>query len=330
MKKIIGKNIIRGKNINIGKHSSIIGNNISIGNNVIINDDVTIIAEKIIIGDGVEIRNDVILGLNKIDTDTEVYLGDQVLLYPHIRGQIPQLRIGDYSVIHEQTKFYGPKSCTIGHNSWVGQLSIFNTRERLTVGNSFRSGPYNQLWTHNASGELIEGSTLYLEAPTIIEDNVWLCGSFISINPGLKISDGTVVLPGSIVTKSTKKKHIYGGIPAKDITDKVKPYIEISKEEKFRLLEKWVNDFIIIHPDYQNKIHVIRDGDLSKININNDCVVFTDFIPNINQLNNDITLFDIISKKYIKRRNKIEVDIVKYLIGHKARFLPLGDENIGL
>mgnify|MGYP001446857868 CR=1 FL=1 len=50
----------------------------------------------------------------------------------------------------------------------------------------------------------------------IIEDDVWI-GTNSIILKGVKLGRGSVIAAGSVVTKSTKPFHIYGGNPAKII-----------------------------------------------------------------------------------------------------------------
>lgn len=50
--------------------------------------------------------------------------------------------------------------------------------------------------------------------PTIIEDDVWF-GIRVIIMPGLKLSKGSIIGAGAVVTKNTQPNGIYGGIPAK-------------------------------------------------------------------------------------------------------------------
>ncbi|WP_430974586.1 acyltransferase [Sunxiuqinia rutila] len=52
--------------------------------------------------------------------------------------------------------------------------------------------------------------------PTIIEDDVWI-GTNAIIMPGLKLSKGSIIGAGSVLTKSTDPYSIYGGVPAKFI-----------------------------------------------------------------------------------------------------------------
>lgn len=50
--------------------------------------------------------------------------------------------------------------------------------------------------------------------PTVIEDDVWV-GARVIVMPGLRISKGSVIGAGSVVTKDTIEFGIYGGVPAK-------------------------------------------------------------------------------------------------------------------
>ena len=50
--------------------------------------------------------------------------------------------------------------------------------------------------------------------PTIIEDDVWIATNAI-ILPGLKISKGTIIGAGAVLTKDTEPNSIYGGVPAR-------------------------------------------------------------------------------------------------------------------
>jgi len=52
--------------------------------------------------------------------------------------------------------------------------------------------------------------------PVLIEDNVWL-GEFVSVLPGVKIGEGTIVGANSVVTKSLPPYVIAVGTPAKPI-----------------------------------------------------------------------------------------------------------------
>lgn len=54
----------------------------------------------------------------------------------------------------------------------------------------------------------------YQAERTIIENDVWIATNVI-ILPGLKISKGTIVGAGAVLTKDTEPNGIYGGVPAR-------------------------------------------------------------------------------------------------------------------
>lgn len=51
-------------------------------------------------------------------------------------------------------------------------------------------------------------------APILIENDVWI-GSNVTILPGVKIGQGSVVAAGAVVTKDVESYVVVGGVPAK-------------------------------------------------------------------------------------------------------------------
>jgi acetyltransferase-like isoleucine patch superfamily enzyme len=137
----------------------------------------------------------------------DVRIGDFSRISEDTRMLVPILELGDYTVVHNHVLINGYKPVQIGHNSFIGQHSVLNAAERLTIGNNFRMALNGYVWTHAESGELLEGCTFYHRTPTVIEDDVWLAGCNISISPGVTLGRGSIVLPGSVVTKDTEPWH---------------------------------------------------------------------------------------------------------------------------
>lgn len=81
----------------------------------------------------------------------------------------------------------------------------------LIIGNGAEIGMYSQVWTHVASGEQIEGCTLYSKRETIIEDDVWLVGSCIVGSEVLSWIGEGVALINSVLTKDTLPDRAYAG-----------------------------------------------------------------------------------------------------------------------
>ena len=295
-------------------------NSLFVGEGAKISKGVEIRADKVHIGFGVEIKENVKIGLSEIKPGTEIFIGDYTVIHNNVRASVPICIIGDYGTIHEQAVIYGDKKCVIGHNCWVGQNTVLNSKAELIIRDNFRIGVQSQVWTHVASGELIEGCKMYKVAPTIIEDDVWLVGHVI-VSPGLAIAKKTVVFPGSVVTKDTLPGHCYSGTPAQDITEKYNPYNPVTLKEKFDMMKKWVDEFVEVNPQYKKLIWVTENVENLK-SFPENSVIFTQGINKIKDVTPKVTFFDLETKKYTKRRSPTEIAIIKYLMGHRARFTP--------
>jgi hypothetical protein len=68
----------------------------------------------------------------------------------------------------------------------LGQNCILNSTERLTIGNGVGIGTYSCVWTHGFHGELLEGCKILKLAPTVIEDDVLIVGSYNIVSPGAR------------------------------------------------------------------------------------------------------------------------------------------------
>jgi acetyltransferase-like isoleucine patch superfamily enzyme len=221
--------MIRGKNNSIDPSSKIpenieIGSFNTIGKNVefiLVNSEST---NKIIIGD-----------CNVINDNTRIVIGEG------------GLRIGDWNVFHNNMLLIVGEQMSIGHNCWFGQNTVIDSTGGVIIGNGVRVGMYSQIWTHVASGELIEGCTLFGKKKTIIEDDVWLVGS-CTVSSGIILRKRSVFLNGSNITKSSDENATYRGVPAKKI-EKVTFYKDISLDNKLALIKKWALEFSLIEKD---------------------------------------------------------------------------------
>lgn len=112
---------------------------------------------------------------------------------------------------------YNP-NVSIGDNSGIGINCELNGT--VNIGNNVLMGPEVVFYTSNHEFKDKDTNIISqgyrLEKQIIIEDDVWI-GRRVIILPGVKISKGTVVGAGSIVTKSFPEYSIIGGNPAKII-----------------------------------------------------------------------------------------------------------------
>lgn len=242
---------------------------------------------------------------NIINDNTRIVIGSGGLL------------IGDWNVFHNNMLVMGEKRMEIGHNCWFGQNTILDSTGGLIIENGVRVGMYSQIWTHVASGELIEGCTLFGERETLIQDDVWLVGSCI-VSSGVTVGKRGVYLIGSNITKNTEPYRVYAGNPAK-IMDKLSFYKEMELDEKLRMMHNWVVEFTLINPEYTYE--KLEKQIIIKTNLSDEKLIIL-----ANNLTRDtnigISYFSLSSKTYIKTLSELERNFYKFIYNNKARFIP--------
>jgi hypothetical protein len=103
-----------------------------------------------------------------------------------------------------------------------------------------------------------------------------------------------MALVGSVITKDMEENHIYGGSPAKDLTEKIPPqFTPLNIEEKRKIMSQFSlsKNIVLIEDDSQ-----IKD--------------------------NNITYFNIVNRKYTKRGTPEEFKFMKELQEKLIKFVP--------
>jgi acetyltransferase-like isoleucine patch superfamily enzyme len=221
-----------------------------------------------------------------------VVIGDNTFIGDNVQIILDEFEIGDYCKIHHHTNFHGYKPLSIGHNAWIGQGTIIDSIGGATIGNNCGIGAYSQLWSHIRYGDPLEGCNYNSNAPLIIGNDVWFVGHCV-VSP-ITAKDRSMALVGSVITKDMEENHIYGGAPAKDLTSKINPQFR-----KITIGEKWdmMNQFQI-----PNSIKLIDD----------DSQIQSD----------DISYFNIATRKYTKRLTDEEISFMKLLQNKLIKFTP--------
>jgi acetyltransferase-like isoleucine patch superfamily enzyme len=108
---------------------------------------------------------------------------------------------------------------TLGNGSHIGDYTIIDVTDNVTIGDEVAIGPNCTLYTHDHNyvdsekaawkGGLVRGAIH-------IENGAWV-GSNVTILPDIKIGKRAVIAAGSVVTKNVPTNEIWGGIPAKKI-----------------------------------------------------------------------------------------------------------------
>ena len=260
-------------------------------------------AKTIKIGKNVHIgKNTVISGVNGPADYVEI--GDNVFIDDNIFVMTPKFIIGDYSKIYKNCRISGYKPCIIGHNFWCDQNTILNCTDNLSIGNNVGIGAYSQLWTHIKHGDIMEGCRFNSTKPMIIGDDVWFVGHCI-VSP-IVAKKKSMAMVGSVITKDMEENHIYGGSPAKDLTDKLgTQFIETSNESKQEMLSKKLEEFSeTFSLDISTKIKVVDSFNM--------------------KLDKEVTYFNFNTREYTKRLSEIEISFMKFLLP-LIKFIPLTD-----
>lgn len=274
---------------------------------------------NVVLGSFNRIGKNVVIEILGNDPNIKATIGDNNIINDNTRIFIHgEFKAGDWNVFHNDMLVMAEKKLLIGHNCWFGQNTILDGAGGLVIGNGVRVGMYSQIWTHVASGEQIEGCTLFSKRETIIEDDVWLVGSCV-VGSGLKLGRRSIALINSVLTKDTLADRAYAGSPAK-LMENAQFYKPVTLEEKFELIKGWLVDFVamnsselLLETKLSNELILINKASKEK-------VIFSKFK---NPKDNDSSVFYLEDKTYSKTNILLERQIYKYLYNNKARFLPL-------
>jgi maltose O-acetyltransferase len=121
--------------------------------------------------------------------------------------------------IIEKNAWFGDGSrVTLGARSMIGENCRINNVE---IGRDVLMGP-DVVILHRQHGyarvdvPMREQPMIESKSPVVIEDDVWI-GTRVIIMPGLKLSRGSIISAGAVVTKDVPPYAVVGGVPAKII-----------------------------------------------------------------------------------------------------------------
>jgi acetyltransferase-like isoleucine patch superfamily enzyme len=248
-------------------------------------------AEKISIGRNVFISpSATIKGVN--GKAKSVVIGDNTFIGDNVQIIVDDFSIGDYCKIHHHSNFHGHRPLSIGHNAWIGQGTIIDCIGGVEIGNNCGIGAYSQLWSHIRYGDPLIGCNYNNHSELKIGNDVWFVGHCI-VSP-IIAHDRSMALVGSVITSEMKKGHIYGGTPAKDLTDKIKPqFTEIDIRKKREVMSAFT---------LPNSVQLIENDNEIK--------------------DKKITYFNIINRTYTKRNTTLEIKFMKELQSSLIKFTP--------
>lgn len=245
------------------------------------------------IGDGVSISGGFDFATGTLKPAKKVVIGDGVFLGHDLEIACPSIEIGDYTMIREDTQITGRKEAKIGSCCWVGQNCILNTHGGLTIGNGVGIGAHSQLWSHIRFGDVLQGCRWEGDTPLVVEDDVWFVGHCL-VSP-IHAKRKSMAMLGSVITRDMEENHIYAGVPAKDMSDKLGfQYEEVSVDKKYQVMQGKLAEFYEHHPEFPQSIIVVKDS--------------------ANITASDKTLFDVSNRTYTKRLTEEEMEFMKFLL----------------
>jgi len=177
------------------------------------------------VGQKVSIQNIFPKSINRIKT---IFLELLLLVLKYI-GHIPShtfrkiiyilagINMPFDSSIYMGANFFNPSGITIGHDSLVGKNSFLDGRAKLSIGSHSSLASEVMIYNdeHNIHSPNYENSF----GPVTIGDYVFI-GPRVIILPNVKIGNGAIVAAGAVVTKDIPDFEVWGGVPAKKISDR--------------------------------------------------------------------------------------------------------------
>lgn len=255
----------------------------------------TIEATRCEIGRGVVIEEGA-----KIIAD-DVVIGDYAYIGRDVYANVPRLVVGDYTKIHNNSVLHGYKPLQIGRQCWFGPRVVLDSIGGLDIDNYVGIGAASQVWTHIRFGDVVQGNNYNSAKYMYIPEDVWFVGMCL-VSP-VVIGARSMAMLGSVIVKDMHEDAVYGGSPARDVSDKLpRQFARLTDEDKMRLMAEDVADFERVYPEFANCIQVRRSSD-----------EFAD---------DGRCYFSPVERVYVKRHHPAEVAYLKWTL---AKFRPVGE-----
>ena len=116
------------------------------------------------------------------------------------------------SAVLQNVRFARRKNFSIGSGSVLNNDCQIDNRFPVTIGENCSISYGTKILT---KGHDIDSPIFKTKGgPVVVENYVWVC-AFSIISPNVKLGEGCVVLPGSVVVKDVDPYTVVGGNPAK-------------------------------------------------------------------------------------------------------------------
>ncbi len=245
-------------------------------------------AVHIIVGRGVVVEEGGVIS-GKGATADRVVLGDYCYVGHGVRVFAPEFFLGDYSKLHAASFGHGKHPLRIGRNCWIGGNVVLDSMSGLDIDDNVGIGAQSQLWTHLEFGDIVDGCRFYSQRYMHVQRDAWFVGHCI-VSP-VPVGERSMALVGSVVTSEMLPNHVYAGVPATDVTERLGPQFEplttVDKATRLRnIMAQWLDK----HPQWRDQIVVVEDPALRR---------------------DDVVWFDVSTRTYNKRHAVAEVAFLR-------------------
>ena len=143
------------------------------------------------------------------------------------------VKIGSGSTLHMRIRFYNGYGIKIGKDSIVGEGTVLDGRDSLTIGDHVDIA--SEVMIYNSQHDVNDENFKAITKPVEIRDYVFI-GPRAIILPGITIGKGAVVGAGAVVTKDVSEFEIVGGVPAQKIGERQNkdPHYRLGRAAWFR------------------------------------------------------------------------------------------------
>lgn len=130
------------------------------------------------------------------------------------------MKLDDKAVLYYGAEVRDPYKIKIGVGSIIGDNSILDGRNGITIGDNVCFASNVRIWTeqHDHRDPWFRCETQE-HGPVVIDDRAWI-GSHTIILHSVHIGEGAVVAAGSVVTHNVPPYTIVAGIPAKKVGER--------------------------------------------------------------------------------------------------------------
>lgn len=245
-------------------------------------------AKEIYLGRGVVIEDNVtITGVNgQMD---RLVLGDFCYIGEGTKIICPEFRLGAYSKLHAGAFCHGYKPLRVGRNCWFGGNVVLDSVGGLDIDDNVGVGAQSQLWTHIQFGDIVEGSRFHSNKYMHVGKDVWFVGHCI-VSP-VTVGERSMAMVGAVVTNDMEPNHVYGGVPAKDLTDKLGPQFEDrSIDQKADKLDQLIGEFCAKTGHVRDGFAIVRD---------------------VSEIKEGVTCFNVANRTFSQTFSEAEIDFFR-------------------